>query len=218
MKNNKELQKDVEEAIKCEPLLNATEIKVIAEDGIVTLTGIVDSIDMKFEAEHATRKVVGVKAVVEKIEIKSSCNGKQFDNEIAIEVLNALKLNDDIENGKVKINVEGGLVTLEGELEWNYQRESAEKSINHLFRVNGVINKIKTKSETMDEVEKSNIERALVRNESLNDKNIKVSVSGNNVILNGNVNSLYEKSEAEKIALNAPGVWTVDNKLIVIGS
>jgi len=217
MKNNKDLQKDVQDAIKWEPLLNATEIVVIAKDGVITLTGKVDNIIMKLVAEHATRNVVGVKAVVEKIEIKSGSNGKQFDNEIAIEVLNALKLNGDIENDKVKIKVEGGLITMEGELEWNYQKESAEKSISHLFGVNGVINKIKIKSEIIDEVEKRNIERALVRNWSLNDKNIKVSVSGNNVILNGNVNSLYEKSEAERMALKAPGVWTVDNEIIVKG-
>ena len=139
MKSNAELQKDVQDAIKWEPLLNAAEIGVTSKDGVVTLTGVVDSYSKKSEAEEAAKNVVGVKAVVEKIEIKfSSTNGKRDDNEIATEVLNAFKWNWQIPKDKVKVKVENGWVTLEGELEWNTQKNAAREAVRHLLGVIGV--------------------------------------------------------------------------------
>src|ERR1700733_3546912 len=122
MKNNAELQKDVQDAIKWEPLLNAAEIGVTVKDGVVTLTGVVDSYSKKFEAEDAAKNVAGVKAVVEKIEIKFAGNiGRKDDNEIASEILNAYKWNWEVPDNKVKVKVEDGWVVLEGELQYNYQ-------------------------------------------------------------------------------------------------
>ncbi len=215
MKKNEDLQKDVQEAIKWEPLLSVSEIGVIAKDGVVTLTGIVDSYAKKLEAEDAAKNVAGVKAVVEKIEIKFSNTGRRGDNEIANDVLNALKLNWEVPNDNVKVKVEDGWVTLEGELQWNYQKEAAKKSVRSLFGVKGVLNYIKIKSETHDEIEKKDIERALARNWTIDDKEVQVEVSGNRVTLNGIVHSLYQKDEAGRIAWNAPGVWSVDNELVI---
>lgn len=215
MKSNEDLQKDVQSAIKWEPLLNAAEIGVTAKDGVVTLTGIVDSYAKKLEAESAAKNVTGVRAVAEEIEIKFSSSYSKNDTEIANEVLNAWKWNWEIPNDKIKVKVEKGWVTLEGELTWNYQKEAAKRVITNLMGVKGVSNNITIKSETHDAVEKVSIERALARSLSINDENIHVKVTGHTVKLTGRVDSFYQKDEAERIAWNAPGVWTMDNELAV---
>jgi osmotically-inducible protein OsmY len=215
MKTNEDLQKDVQNAIKWEPLLSAAEIGVTAKDGVVTLSGIVDSYSKKIEAESATKSVTGVKAIVEKIEIKFGSSWNKNDNEIATEVLNAFKFNWEVPSDKVKVNVENGWVTLEGELEWNYQKEAAKKAISTLMGVKGVSNNIMIKSDMRDAIEKDDIECALERNSSTDDEGISVKVSGNKVILNGIVHSFYQRDEAERIAWNAPGVWNVDNQLVI---
>ena len=216
MKNNAEIQKDVQDAIKWEPLLNTAEIDVTVKDGVVTLAGTVDSYSQKSEAEDTAKNVAGVKAIVEKIEIKFSSDwAKKDDNEIATEVVNALKWNWRIPNDKVKVKVEKGWVTLEGELERNYQKEAAKNAVKNLLGVTGVVNNIKIISETQDEIERKDIESALRRNWSIRAKDIEVKVSGHKVTLNGTVNSWYQKDEAARIAWNAPGVWTLDNELVV---
>ena len=215
MKSNEELQKDVQSAIKWEPLLNAAEIGVTAKDGVVTLTGTVDSYAKKLEAENAAKNVTGVRAVAEEIEINFNSSYSKNDTEIANEVLNAWKWNWEIPNDKIKVKVEKGWVTLEGELTWNYQKEAAKRVIIHLMGVKGVSNKITIKSETHDAVETASIERALERNWSIDDENIHVKVTGHTVKLTGTVDSIYQKDEAGRIAWNAPGVWTMDNELAV---
>ncbi len=215
MKTNEELQKDVQDAIKWEPLLNAAEIGVTAKDGVITLTGTVDSYTKKSEAEDAAKNVAGVKAVVEKIEIKFGSTWQKDDNEIAKEVLNAFKWNWEVPDDKVKVKVEDGWVTLEGELHWHYQIDAAKRLVNNQVGVKGVTNKITIKSETHNQIEKKDIERAIGRNWSIDDDDIRVKVSGNRVTLNGTVNSFYQRDEAERIAWNAPGVSTVDNELVI---
>ena len=215
MKNIAELQKDVQDAIKWEPLLNAAEIGVTVKDGVVTLTGVVDNYTKKSEAEDATKNVAGVKAVVEKIEVKFSSFGKKHDNEIAIEVLNAFKRNWSVPNDKVKVKVENGWSTLEGELEYNYQRDAAKDAVKNLPSETGVSNNITIKSTEEEKVEKADIESALKRNWSIYDNEIDVKVAGHEATLTGTVNSLYQKEEAGRIAYNAHGVYSVDNELIV---
>ena len=216
MKNNEELQKDVQDAIKWEPLLNAAEIGVTAKDGIITLTGVVDNYIKKSEAEDAAKNVAGVKAVVENLEVKfKSSWGKTSDGEIATEVLNAFKWNWRVPNDKIKVKVENGWVTLEGELEYNYQSEAARDAVKNLLGVIGVSNNIKIKDETMEAIEKADIESALRRNWSIYDNDITVKVSGHKATLSGKVDSWYQKNEAGRIAINAPGVWSVDNELVI---
>jgi osmotically-inducible protein OsmY len=215
MKSNETLQKDVQEAIKWEPLLHVAEIGVIAKDGIITLTGTVDSYVKKLEAEEAAKSVAGVKAVIEKIKVQFDSLLNKDDNEIAHNVLNAFNWNWEVPKDKIKITVENGWVRLEGELQWNYQKEAAKKSVHNLVGVKGISNDIIIKSEANDKIEKGNIESALARHWSLNSDDIQVEVSNNKVTLSGIVDSWYERTEAERIAWNAPGVWEVENELVL---
>jgi osmotically-inducible protein OsmY len=215
MKTNETLQKDVQDAIKWEPLLNAAEIGVTAKDGIITLTGTVDSFAKKSEAEDAAKKVRGVKAVVEKIEIRYNGMGKKDDNDIANEILQTLKWHGTVPDNIIKVKVEEGWVTLGGELPWNYQREAAKKLVSGIMGVRFVTNNITIKSETHDRIEKADIERALARNGSIDENKIRVNVLGNRVTLNGTVQSWYDRDEAARIAWNAPGVLSVDNELAI---
>ncbi|MFH6991656.1 BON domain-containing protein [Flavobacterium sp. FlaQc-48] len=215
MKTNEELQKDVQNAIKWEPLLHAAEIGVTVNDGVVTLTGIVDGYFKKKEAENAAKNVSGVKAVVEEIEIKYSNTFTKTDNDIAHEVLKALKDNWSVSEDHVKVKVEDGWVTLEGELTWNFQRQDAKTAISFLPGVKGVTNEIKIKSDIKDAIEKKDVEKALSRSWSLNAKDITVTVNGTNVKLTGFVDSIYQKDQAEKIVWKTPGIWSIDNDLVV---
>ena len=215
MKTNQELQTDVENAIKWEPLLNPAEIGVTAKDGVVSLTGVVDSYAKKLEAENAAKKVIGVKALVEKIEVKFPSAWTKTNAEIANEVLTALKLNWSVPKDKVTVKVEAGWVTLEGELPWNYQKEAAKSAVHYLTGVKGVINNIKIKSETHDAIEQKDVEHAIGRSWSVDDSDIQVAVSGTTVTLTGTVDSWYQKEEAGRIAWNTPGIWHVKNELVV---
>ncbi|MFH2142434.1 MAG: BON domain-containing protein [Bacteroidota bacterium] len=215
MKSDIDLQKDVHDAIAWDRLLSSAEIGITAKQGVITLTGIVDSFAKKTEAENITKNVVGVKAVVEKIEVKFKDDKTKDDNEIAKDVLNAFRLNWKVPDDKVKVKVEAGGVTLEGELQWNYQKEAAKNSVINLNGVKAVRNLIEIKSEIIDDIEKKDIERALRRSWAIDNQDIRVEVTGKRVVLSGTVRSLFQKDEADRIAWNAPGVWTVDNGLIV---
>lgn len=215
MKTNSELQKDVQDAIKWEPLLNAAEIGVTVKDGVVSLTGIVDCYAKKIEAENAAKKVVGVKALVENIKIKFPNSWLKTDAEVANEVLVALNSNLMIPDERLKVSVEEGWVTLEGNLPWNYQRVAAKNAVHLLMGVKGVTNNIKIKSERRDAIEQIDVENALARSLSLDARDIKVEVKGTTVTLMGTVNSWYQKEEAARIAWNTPGIWFVNNELAV---
>lgn len=214
MKTNAELQTDVQNAIKWEPLLHSAEIGVTAKDGVVTLTGEVDSYAKKVEAEDAAKKVIGVKALIEHIEVKYHSKWSKTDSEIVDEVVKALKDSWSVRNDKVTVKVENGWVTLEGELPWNYQRENAKSAVRYLSGVKGVTNNIKIKSESHDAIEKRDVENALRWN-SIDDSDINVAVSGTTVTLSGTTNSWYQKDEAARIAWKTPGIWHVNNELEV---
>lgn len=213
MKTDENLQKDVQDALKWEPQLNAAEIGVIAKDGIVTLTGTVDNYYKKNEAENATKKVSGVKAIVEKIEIKPTDSKSINDNYIAEKILNAFKSDFSIPDEKIKLKVEKGWVTLEGNVNWNYQKEAAKNTVIDLMGVRGVTNNIMTRTNRNDAIKKTAIEKAIGNNAALAHDNIEVSVKNNDVKLSGLVNSFFEKEEAERIVWKTPGIWSVDNEI-----
>lgn len=215
MKNNETLQKDVQDAIKWEPLMNAAEIGVTAIDGVITLSGTVNSYLKKRQAENAAKNVSGVKAVIENILVHFECDSNKPDVEIASEVIYALKCCWEITSSDIQVKVDDGWVTLFGEQQWNFQKQVAINTINNLSCVKGVINNITLKTNNHEAVRQIDLERALERNWSIDDKKITVAVDGNKVTLSGIVNSLYQKDEAEKITWNGAGVWTVENNLVV---
>lgn len=215
MKNNSELQTDVQNAIKWEPLLHAAEIGVTAKDGVVTLSGVVDSYAKKIEAENAAKKVIGVRAIVEDIDVKVPNSWSKTDSEIAIETLAALRSNYYVPDHKIKVKVENGFVVLDGEVIWNYQKVAAKNAVIHLSGVKGVTNNINIKPETHDKIEQKSVEDAIARYFSIDSNDIHVKVSGTTVTLTGTVNSWYQRDEAERIAWNTKGIWHVNNELVV---
>ncbi len=215
MKSNQVLQSDVQDAIKWEPLLHAAEIGVTAKEGVVSLTGVVDSYAKKLEAETAAKKVIGVKALIENIEVKFPSSWTKTNLEVANAVLVALNSNWSVPKDKVTVKVEDGWVTLEGQLPWNFQREAAKSAVNFLSGVKGVTNNIKIKSESHNAIEQKDVEDAIGRSWSVDDSDINVSVSESTVTLSGTVNSWYQKEEAGRIAWNTPGIWHVENELAV---
>ncbi|AMR30028.1 ornithine aminotransferase [Mucilaginibacter sp. PAMC 26640] len=215
MKTNQELAKDVQDAIQWEPLLKHTKIGATAFDGVITLTGNVDGYLKKSKAEETAKGVTGVKAVVEEIEIIFQNAGNKTDGEIAVEAINALKNNGQIPQDRIKVKVENGWVTLEGNLPWNYQKDAARDVVRHLPGVKVFTNDIRIQPENEDELEQEAIQRALRRSAAMEDQDIQVYVTGNKVTLNGVVNSLYQQDEASRIAWKAPGVTTVDNELAI---
>lgn len=214
MKNNAELQLDVQNAIKWEPLLHAAEIGVIAKDGIVTLTGTVDSYAKKMEAEFATRNTLGVKAIVENIKVQFPNEKVKSDTDIALTVLLAINSNSLIPKGEVKVKVEEGWVTLSGQLPWNFHKELVKNTIAFLTGIKGITNNILIQTTLNDKIEKSSVEKALIRS-TIDANDVNVQVSGNVLTLSGTVNSFYEKLEAGRIAWKTPGINNVINELAV---
>ena len=215
MKSNEQLQKEVMEALRWEPKLDAAEIGVTVHEGIVTLTGIVDNYNKKRVAETAAKKVAGVKAIVEKIEVVYANSGVKTDEEIAKEVLASLQSHWNVPDERIKVKVENGWVTAEGAVTWNYQREATKHAIENVQGVKGVTSKIELRSSLVNVLEKKVIEKALQRHWSIDADDIEVSVDGHKVTLTGKVGSIYQKEEASKIAWKTPGVMDVDNKLII---
>jgi osmotically-inducible protein OsmY len=215
MKTDSEIQKNVIDELKWEPALNASEIGVAVKDGIVTLTGTVDSYWKKMSAEKAAKRVAGVRAVAQEVEVELVPTGKKNDAEIAEAVLNALKWNSSVNDEKIKVKVEDGWVTLEGEVEWAYQRKSAERTIEDLEGIKGITNSIRIVATTTASEIKEKIRSALERNAAVDAERIEVEIDGDQVTLRGKVRSLAEQHEAEAAASLAPGVNKVINELKV---
>lgn len=214
MKTNEQLQKDVQEAIKWEPLLHPAEIGVTAADGVVSLSGTVDSFAKKKQAENAARNVAGVKVLVENIQVKLPDSKAKTDIEIGAEIISALTSNVIIPQDKIKVKVENGWVDLDGELPWDYQREITENAIQFLPGIKGIFNNITINPDTNDTVSKKKVEEALKRS-AVDEREITVSVNDTTVTLTGTVHSWQQKEEAGRIAWKTPGIKHLKNKLEV---
>jgi len=210
-----QIQADVLAELKWEPRLNPNEVGVIVKDGVVTLTGWVDSYIKRWAAEEAAHRVKGVKAVANDIEVRLSATGGKTDAEIAQAVVRALEWDAFVPIDKLDATVSKGWVTLKGEVEWQYQKEDAERVVRRLQGVTGVSNLIAVKPRTTPAELKNKIEQALVRSAELDAKNITVDVEGSKVILKGAVRSWAERQEAERQAWAAPGVTSVDNRITI---
>ena len=213
MKTDSEIQLDVIEELKWEPLLHAAEIGVAVKEGVVTLSGTVDIFKKKTLAERAAQRVEGVKAVAEDIEVKLSTDDKKNDTEIAGAILTSLKWHSIIQAGKIKIKVENGWVTLEGETEWDFQSKAAQKIIENTIGVSGITNNIKVVPLLSPIEVKKRINAAFHRSATVDSEKIEITVQGGKVTLTGKVSSYAEKKDAESAAWFAPGVNTVVNLL-----
>ena len=215
MRSDYEIKEDVLAQLLWERNITETEIGIIVENGVVTLSGVVDSYTKKLAAEKAAKKVDGVKAVALDIEVKYGTDYKKTDKEIAKAVINALQWNISVPDDKITIKVEDGWVYLSGELKWFYQKDAAKKAVENLLGVKGVINSIQIKQAVEPTNIKDRISKAFDRSAEVNAKNITVSVDGHTVTLRGTVNSIAEKDEAQRAAYLAPGVYEVKNELVV---
>jgi VCBS repeat-containing protein len=215
MKSDVQIQQDVMEELKWEPFLSASDIGVSVKNGIVTLSGQVDAYSKKIAAEKSAKNVTGVKAIAEDIQIGVSPTHDKTDTEIAEAVLNALKWHTAVQEEKIKIKVEDGNVRLDGEVEWEYQRSNAKTAIENLSGVKSVINFITVKAKVIAADVKEKIIDAFHRSATIDAACIKPEITGNKVTLLGKVRSVSEKEDAESAAWNAPGVTTVENKLLV---
>jgi len=209
------IQADVLAELKWDARVNPNEIGVVVKDGIVTLTGWVDSYIKKWSAEEAALRVRGVKAVANDIEVKLPSSSERTDADIAAEAVRALELDALVPLENVKVTVSRGWITLDGTVEWQYQKEEAERVVRRLTGVRGISDLIQVKPQASPSELKKKIEEALVRNAKLDAENIKVETAGSKVILSGTVHSRAEREQAAWAAWSAPGVSAVENRITI---
>jgi osmotically-inducible protein OsmY len=209
------IKEDVEAELQWEPSINAAAIGVAVKDGVVTLTGHVPSYAEKMAAARAAARVTGVKAVANELQVGVPAAEERTDEDIARAVANALTWNTAIPADKVKAQVSRGWVTLEGTVEWYYQKEAAERAVRPIRGVKGVTNNIVVKPTVSAAVVKSQIEAALKRSAEIDAQRITVETRGDTVILRGRVRAEVERQEAERAAWSAPGVAKVENYIII---
>lgn len=216
MRTDTELQHAVMEELTWEPSVDAAEIGVSAESGIVTLSGTVKSLPQKWAAEKAAQRVFGVKAVTDEIIVKLPGDSEVSDTEIARSVVNALDWNASVPRGRVQVVVAHGWVTLEGTVQFHYERVAADYAVRGLRGVKGVTNTISVKPpQTSPKDIKYRIEQAFERAADLDAEMISVETKNGKVILRGTVDSWAERERAELAAWAAPGVSRVENEILV---
>jgi osmotically-inducible protein OsmY len=215
MKADSQLQHDVLEELEWRPSIDASRIGVAAANGVVTLTGSVPQYADKMEAERIAKSVAGVKAVADDIDVRLA--GTINDTAIATAALSALKWHIWIPNEKIKVTVRDGWITLEGTVDWQYQREAASEAVCHLQGVKGVTNEIAITVKPQPNDIRERIEAAFKRSAEVDARHVQVEARDNRVVLIGNVSNSAEREEAERVAWAAPGVTAVENRLTVGG-
>jgi osmotically-inducible protein OsmY len=195
--------------------VDASGIGVAATKCVVTLTGFVDSCTAKLAAERAARRVHGVKAVANDIQVKLPNEDRRTDTDIAAAAINVLKWDAAVPMDRVQVTVSEGWVTLKGEVDWQFQKEAAEREVRNLKGVLGVTNLISVSPRVKPSDVKKKIEDALLRSVKTDAERIDVDVQGTRVVLKGKVRSFAEKEEAERAAWQAPGITSVDDQIVV---
>ena len=216
MKTNSQLQSDVQTELEWQPSISAAQIGVAAKDGVVTLTGQVAHFTEKTAAEDTAKGVYGVKAVANDITVELPGSSRRTDADIAAAALSALKWDFQVPDDKVKVVVRDGWVTLEGTVEWQYQKDAAQRCVRYLMGVAGVANSIGIKAHASAAGVKGKIEEAFRRHADLDARRIGVETAGGTVTLTGSVSSWSERDDARSAAWAAPGVTRVDDDRLVI--
>src|ERR1700704_5769923 len=215
MKSDSEIERDVKEELQWDPDLDATDIAVSVKKGVITITGFVKSYTDKYEAEAAAKRVAGVTGVANDLEVRMPSVDERPDPDIARDAVSALKSQLPISSENMKVIVKNGWVTLEGEAEWQYQRQTAEIAVRRIKGVKGVSNTILLKPRAEPTEVKRKIQEALRRSAEVDANRIEVEARGGEVILKGTVRSWIEREEAERAAWAGPGVTKVEDRIVV---
>jgi osmotically-inducible protein OsmY len=215
MKSDSEIERDVREELRWNPHIDAEDIAVSVKNGVVTLAGFTHSYSDRLEAELAAKRVAGVLAVANDIEVRLPAIDQRPDPDIAKDAVATLKSELPISYDKIKVIVKDGWITLEGAVEWQYQKTSAEAAVRKVKGVKGVTNVITVKPKVQPAELKRKIQEAFKRNAELDADRIEVEENGSEVILKGTVRSWMEREEAERVAWSAPGITKVEDRIVV---
>jgi osmotically-inducible protein OsmY len=215
MRSDSEIERDVREELKWDPDLNSDDIAVSVKNGVVTLTGFARSYTDRIEAETAAKRVAGVHAVANDIEVRLPAIDQRPDPDIARDAVSALSAQLPLSHDKIKTIVKDGWITLEGVVEWQYQKTTAENAVRKIKGVKGVTNVIQVKPAVQPSDIQRRIQEAFKRSAELDANRITVEAQGSEVILKGAVRSWMEREEAERVAWSAPGVTHVDDRIVV---
>ena len=217
IQTDEQIQREVQAELEWDARIRSTEIGVAVKDGVVTLTGWVDSYAKKLAAERAAHRVRGVKAVANEIEVHLPSSAERTDADIALEASRELAWEALVPADQIEVTVLRGIVTLRGEVSWEYERRAAERAVRRLSGVREVVNLIKVRPRVTPSPERltRQIQDALVRNAETDAERIRVEVQGNKVILRGTVRSWAEKAEAKRVGWSAPGVREVEDHITV---
>jgi osmotically-inducible protein OsmY len=214
-KTDATLKTDVLAELNYDPSVKVTDIGVLVKDGTVTLNGYATNYGEKWEAVRAVKRVAGVLAIADDIEVKLPSSLQRNDGDIATAAAHQIDIGTSIPKGIVQATVRDGWITLEGNVEWWYQKNAAGQEVQHLAGVKGVSNLIEIAPKLKASELEANIRSAFGRSAMLDAKHIRVETAGNKVILRGDVRNYQEREEAERVAWAAPGVLTVTNHLEV---
>lgn len=218
VRDDSDVQRDVLDELAWEPSVNSAHIGVSVKDGVVTLSGHVDSYAEKYAAEDAAKRVDGVRAVANELDVKLPSRSKRTDEDLAQAAVDALKWNILVPSRKIKVTVSQGWVTLEGEVNWQFQRNATERAVRNLPGVRGVSNYITIKPDVSAKDIQSQIEEAFKRSAEVDADRIAIELDGDKVILRGTVKTWAEREEAERAAWSAPGISSVENLITVSSS
>ncbi|HKB80189.1 MAG TPA: BON domain-containing protein [Thermoanaerobaculia bacterium] len=207
------LKHNVEDELEWDPVIDASKIGVAAVDGVITLTGTVHGYSEKWSAEKIAKRVLGVRAVANDIEVVLENTEHRDDSDIALSAVNALNWNFSIPKDRIEVTVTKGWLTLDGEVDWQYQRRAAEDAVRHLRGVRGLSNQIVVRPKVQSVDVKDKIESALKRNAELDAKHIVVQTTEGSVTLTGAVRSWVEREDAVNAAWSAPGVTKVVDRI-----